>query len=141
MDEPKQRAPIIDAVRRSGLTAVEMWVQYFALGGSLSELEIEAYLEGDADLAPLERELLAEAAQGALGLDPPAAGPLPDDANRDFLRLLGAAGSVFVDAEAAERGRVDSLEQLRLLGTPPSVSMRSHAGWRSASAARSRRWP
>ena len=118
MNERNQRETIIDAVHRSGLTAAETWIQYFALGGSLSELEVEAFLQGKTDFAPFEREILAEAARGAEGLDPPPADHRTGGA-QDFTRLLGAAGSAFLDAEAAERGRLDSLEQLHLLDTPP----------------------
>ncbi|WP_434995302.1 GAF domain-containing protein [Arthrobacter sp. Ld5] len=113
-----ERALINDAMRRSGLSTAEVWIQYFALGGSLSQLEVEAYVEGRIDLPPLEREILAEAAQEGLCLDPPRADPRRDDATPSFIRALGAAGAVFLEAEAAERGRLDALEQLHLLDTP-----------------------
>ncbi|WP_247827499.1 GAF domain-containing protein [Arthrobacter antioxidans] len=115
MDE---REPIIDAVRRSGMSDAQTWIQYFASGGSLSELEVAAYLEGETDIAPHERDLLAEVAREAPGLGPRRAVQQDDGAIPDFIRLLGAPGSAFLDAEAAERGRLESLEQLHLLDTP-----------------------
>ncbi|MHA7283345.1 GAF domain-containing protein [Arthrobacter sp. TMS2-4] len=113
-----EREPIGDAMRRSGLSTGETWIRYFALGGSLSELEVEAYLQGTADLAPLEREILAEAVREGPHIHPPRVDPEADAATAPFIRALGAAGSVFLDAEAAERGRLEALERLHLLDTP-----------------------
>lgn len=113
-----ERELIIGAVRRSGLSGPEAWIQYFALGGSLSALEVEAYLRGEGDLPPFERTILAEAMREALSPASPRTDRRTDGGTPDFLRPLGAAGSVFLDAEAAERGRLDSLEQLDLLDTP-----------------------
>lgn len=93
-----ERELIIDAVRRSGLSVIEAWIQYFALGGSLSELEVEAYLLGEGDLAPFERTILAEAMREALSPVSPRADRRTDGGTPDYLRPLGAAGSVFLGA-------------------------------------------
>lgn len=75
-------------MRQADLSLAEVWIGYFAIGGSLSELEIDAYLGGQAELPALEGELLAEAvrsvtddAPGTLGDTAsggrPAPGPRP----------------------------------------------------------------
>lgn len=125
MDERNRRGRIADAFQRAGMSVAEAWIQYFALGGSLSELEIEAYLRGSADLPPLESDLLAEAAREASGqgaaqeIGPSAGTELPGGQELELIRQLGAAGSVLLDAGTAERERLRSLAGVHLLDTPP----------------------
>jgi hypothetical protein len=123
MNERSRHELTADALRRAGLSVAEAWIQYFALGGSLSEVEIEAYLRGQAELPPLECELLAEAAREASGQGADMGGrpgtELLSESTTDAFRQLGAAGSVLLDPETAEGERLRSLAQLHLLDTPP----------------------
>ncbi|MHA7179553.1 GAF domain-containing protein [Arthrobacter sp. MDB2-24] len=123
MNEGHRRELTADALRRACLSVAETWIQYFALGGSRSQVEIEAYLRGEAELPPLECELLAEAAREASGEGADAGGrpgtELSSEPAADIFRQLGAAGSVLLDPETAEDERLRSLAQLHLLDTPP----------------------
>lgn len=122
MNERSQRELIAGDLQRAGLSAAAAWIRYFALGGSLSEVELDAYLQGRTDLPPLECDLLAEAAREALGEDVPRGtfGPvLQDGPAPEAIRRLGAAGIMLLDPETAERERLRSLGELHLLDTPP----------------------
>lgn len=46
---------------RSGLSPEQLWMRYFALGGSLSLLELDAYLNGLTTLPRVDRDMLAHA--------------------------------------------------------------------------------
>ncbi|RAX49867.1 hypothetical protein DQ353_06790 [Arthrobacter sp. AQ5-05] len=43
----------------AGLTVGELWLKYFAIGGSAGQFEIEAYLYAAHALPTLERDLVA----------------------------------------------------------------------------------
>lgn len=118
MDDDGRRERIGRLIRTSGMSVAETWIQYFALGGSLSELEIGCYLQGSMGLPVLEGELLEDAlreAAGEFGAD--SEGPLV--LSTAAMRPLGAAGGMLLDPDAAEQERCRSLGQLRLLDTPP----------------------
>ncbi|TKV29076.1 GAF domain-containing protein [Arthrobacter sp. NamB2] len=124
MDELGLRDRIAGTMRQADLSLAEVWIEYFAIGGSLSELEIDAYLRGQAELPVLEGELLAEGVRSAADdleaiSDPATADPSCDQPPSEIVRQLGAAGAVLLDATTAERERLWSLEQLALVGTPP----------------------
>lgn len=122
MNERSRRELIAGDLQRAGLSAAAAWIRYFALGGSLSEVELDAYLQGRTDLPPLESDLLAEAAREALGEDVPRGtfGPvLQDGPAPEAVRQLGAAGIMLLDPETAERERLRSLGELHLLDSPP----------------------
>jgi hypothetical protein len=59
MDERTQQQLTVTAAAQAGLDPAELWVAYYALGGSLSQLEVEAYLRGEQEMAPLECDILA----------------------------------------------------------------------------------
>jgi hypothetical protein len=122
MNERSRRELIADALQRAGLSTAAAWIRYFALGGSLSEVEVDAYLQGRTDIPHLECELLAEAAREALGGDVPPGtfGPvLQDGPATDAIRQLGAAGTMLLEPEVAEHERLRSLGELHLLDTEP----------------------
>jgi hypothetical protein len=133
VDEDTQQYLTVRAASGSGLDMEELWVRYFALGGSLAQIEVEAYLSGMQVLPALERDVLAHALnevledlgsqvrapysgqleQAAPGAGPPAAGsPEP-------LAALGAAGAVFLTPAEAEARRISALRETGLLDSPP----------------------
>lgn len=54
-----RRFCIVDAMEQAHITAHELWVYYFSVGGSVDELEVSAYLHGLMPLPELQQELLA----------------------------------------------------------------------------------
>lgn len=61
LPEEEQRRLIAACFTRSELTLEELWMRYFALGGSLSLLELDAYLNGLVTLPRVDRDMLAHA--------------------------------------------------------------------------------
>lgn len=61
-DHEYQRVNLLLAVRHAGIESSELWLHYFGLGGDAGEYEVEAYLHGSFTLPPLQRDLLAHAA-------------------------------------------------------------------------------
>ncbi|QRP50070.1 PP2C family protein-serine/threonine phosphatase [Amycolatopsis sp. FDAARGOS 1241] len=57
----RQRHAAAAAFTRAGLTAEELWLRYFALGGGLGLFEIEAYVDGVAQLPVADRDVVAHA--------------------------------------------------------------------------------
>ncbi|MEO3940748.1 hypothetical protein V3C41_06650 [Paenarthrobacter nicotinovorans] len=95
-NEPEQRRRLHAALSGAGVTTGTLWLQYFSIGGSVGEYEVEAYLQGMLSLPELERDLLAMAANELSNSGPgphapyadelpldetprPAEGELPDD--------------------------------------------------------------
>lgn len=54
-----QRGPLELAYSRTELTIEELWTRYFALGGDVGPLELEAYLEGLLTLPVGQRDIVA----------------------------------------------------------------------------------
>nr|WP_284974930.1 hypothetical protein [Arthrobacter sp. efr-133-TYG-104] len=46
----------------AGIENAELWLRYYGIGGIVGEYEVEAYLQLLLSLPPLERDLLARAA-------------------------------------------------------------------------------
>jgi hypothetical protein len=134
VDEHTQQHRTVSAARRAGLDAEELWIRYFAVGGSLAQVEVEAYLSGVQVMPALERDVLAHALNEVLeelGHDvrapysgeleqgtpdpgmPGAAGGFPDP-----LSALGAAGAVFLTPDEAEARRIAALRATDLLDSP-----------------------
>ncbi|MBE8521016.1 serine/threonine-protein phosphatase [Amycolatopsis sp. H6(2020)] len=59
--EEEQRRLIAACFARSDLTLEQLWMRYFALGGSLSLLELDAYLNGLVTLPRVDRDMVAHA--------------------------------------------------------------------------------
>jgi hypothetical protein len=59
--ESEQRRLLAACFDRSRLTLEQLWMRYFALGGSLGLLELDAYLNGLAGLPRIDRDMLAHA--------------------------------------------------------------------------------
>ena len=59
--EQEQRHGITTALKRAELTQEELWLRYFALGGTAGLIELEAYLHDLMPLPAAERDVLAQA--------------------------------------------------------------------------------
>ncbi|MCR6483643.1 serine/threonine-protein phosphatase [Amycolatopsis sp. OK19-0408] len=61
LPEEEQQRQFAACYARSRLTPEQLWMRYFALGGSLSLLELDAYLNGLTPLPRVDRDMLAHA--------------------------------------------------------------------------------
>ena len=50
-----------DARRRLGLSTMELWVDYFALGGILDAIQLDRYLRGDGEMGNADHNVLVHA--------------------------------------------------------------------------------
>jgi hypothetical protein len=66
-----QRQGLLAAIRAAGLPLGKLWIRYFGLGGTVGEYEVDAYLQGMLALPPLQRDLLAHAANELIDEIPP----------------------------------------------------------------------
>jgi hypothetical protein len=79
-DHEYQRIHLLRAIRHAQIEASELWLHYFGLGGDAGEYEVEAYLHGSFTLPPLQRDLLAHAANELIDrLPPPPRAPYSTD--------------------------------------------------------------
>lgn len=60
-DDDQQVTELRWALALAQLTVGELWLKYFALGGSAGQFEVEAYICAVHAFPPLERDLLAQA--------------------------------------------------------------------------------
>jgi hypothetical protein len=89
-DHEHQRIQLLRAIRYAQIDAGELWLHYFGLGGDAGEYEVEAYLHGSFTLPPLQRDLLAHAANELIDrLPPPPRAPYSTDPASD----AGQSGS------------------------------------------------
>ncbi|WP_307843336.1 hypothetical protein [Arthrobacter sp. MSA 4-2] len=70
-DHEHQRLLLLRAIRHAQIGLGELWLHYFAIGGDAGEYEVEAYLHGSFTLPPLQRDLLAHAANELIDDRPP----------------------------------------------------------------------
>ncbi|MBG6216015.1 GAF domain-containing protein [Arthrobacter sp. CAN_A6] len=124
MDERTQQDRTRAALVEAALPTEELWVSYFGLGGSLSEFEIDAYLNAMLALPALERDLLAAAANELLEDTslavrvPPSEDGAPQYLPEEARRLLGAAGAFLLTSAEAEEERLEALTRTQLLDSP-----------------------
>ncbi|MGY1807873.1 PP2C family protein-serine/threonine phosphatase [Blastococcus sp. SYSU D00669] len=59
--EDEQRTALGQAYRHADLTLEQLWTRYFAMGGNLDLLDVEAFLSGLTALPAAERDVLAHA--------------------------------------------------------------------------------
>ncbi|NYJ07982.1 PP2C family protein-serine/threonine phosphatase [Petropleomorpha daqingensis] len=57
--EEQQRSVLVEAYRHADLTLEQLWSRYFALGGNLDLLDVEAFLAGLVPAPPHECDILA----------------------------------------------------------------------------------
>lgn len=80
--EPEQRRRLRDALNQAGLETSQLWMKYFSIGGEAGEYEVDAYLNGSLSLPPLQRDILAHAANELIDdLPPRLRAPYADDGN------------------------------------------------------------
>jgi len=77
--EPTQRRQLRAALKASDITPGELWLNYFSIGGSAGEYEVEAYLQGLLSLPKAQRDLLAMAANELIDAAPRLRAPYSDD--------------------------------------------------------------
>ncbi|MFD0808419.1 PP2C family protein-serine/threonine phosphatase [Amycolatopsis umgeniensis] len=68
----EQRRSVAACFARTGLTVEQLWLRYFALGGDVTETELEAFLEGLLPLPRIQRDMVAHAVNERLGEVPGA---------------------------------------------------------------------
>ncbi|MEU4252922.1 PP2C family protein-serine/threonine phosphatase [Amycolatopsis sp. NPDC026612] len=59
--EEEQRRRLVECFERAGLTLEQLWMRYFALGGDVGLLELDAYLNGVMVLPRVQRDMVAHA--------------------------------------------------------------------------------
>lgn len=77
--EPEQRQMLRAALKAAGLNAGDLWLNYFSIGGTVGEYEVEAYLQGLLSLPPIQRDLLAMAANELIDDIPRKHAPYSED--------------------------------------------------------------
>jgi hypothetical protein len=50
-----------DARRQLGLSIMELWIDYFTLGGILNATQLDRYLSGDGEIGNADRDVLVHA--------------------------------------------------------------------------------
>ncbi|MGX1159494.1 hypothetical protein FBY31_2140 [Arthrobacter sp. SLBN-100] len=78
-NEPEQRRRLRSAMRAAGISVSELWLKYFGMSGDAGEYEVEAYLQGLLSLPPVQRDLLALAANELIDDLPRPRAPYSDD--------------------------------------------------------------
>jgi hypothetical protein len=59
--EEEQRRMVAACFARTGLTVEQLWLRYFALGGDVSQFELDAFLQGLMTLPRMQRDMIAHA--------------------------------------------------------------------------------
>lgn len=78
--EPEQRRRLREALAQAGVDPSRLWMKYFSIGGEAGEYEVDAYLNGSLSLPPLQRDILAHAANELIDdLPPRLRAPYCDD--------------------------------------------------------------
>jgi hypothetical protein len=118
-NEPEQRRQLRAALNASALAPGELWLNYFSIGGSVGEYEVEAYLQGLLSLPPIQRDLLAMAANELIEATPRLYAPYSDDPNLTGSGMERDAAETAGDHDTADdtRDRSGSDEQKDPPGT------------------------
>ena len=66
-------------MRAAGIPVSQLWLKYFGMSGDAGEYEVEAYLQGLLSLPPVQRDLLALAANELIDDLPRPHAPYSDD--------------------------------------------------------------
>ncbi|BCW59973.1 hypothetical protein J2790_000452 [Paenarthrobacter nicotinovorans] len=62
LQEQLQLKGLRKALASAGIPGEDLWLRYFSIGGMVGEYEVDAYLQSLHSLPPLQRDLLAHAA-------------------------------------------------------------------------------
>jgi len=82
-NEPEQRRRLRSALKAADILVSELWLKYFGMSGDAGEYEVEAYLQGLLSLPPVQRDLLALAANELIDELPRPRAPYSDDFDGD----------------------------------------------------------
>ncbi|WP_043484405.1 hypothetical protein [Arthrobacter sp. SPG23] len=104
-NEPDQRRQLRAALKAVGLTPGELWLNYFSIGGSVGEYEVEAYLQGLLSLPPVQRDLLAMAANELIEDVPRLYAPYSDDPDLPDSGCVSGRGSSEAGRNSGEAGQ------------------------------------
>ena len=115
-----------EALSTAHLSVEDVWVGYYAVGGSVSRFEIEAYLGGLLILPIEECDLLAEAtndllSQAGMSLQIPRCAVESSQASQNSRRALGSAGAFLFTVEEQEQERLDAVTRSNLVDTAPEA--------------------
>lgn len=81
--ENEQSRGLRKALAGSQISTGDLWLRYFSIGGSVGEYEVDAYIQSLLSLPPIERDLLAHAANELIDeLQPPLRAPYTDETTR-----------------------------------------------------------
>ncbi|MBB5957978.1 hypothetical protein FHS29_004586 [Saccharothrix tamanrassetensis] len=108
----RQQHSITTALRHAQLTIDELWIRYFALGGEVGLIDIDAYVHGISGLPPLQRDILAHAVNERLDeLTPPhrADYSRPARTTKPRSRPLSALVALLEGAELAPPDRLPAV--------------------------------
>ncbi|MGH3503335.1 MAG: hypothetical protein ACRDQA_20930 [Nocardioidaceae bacterium] len=78
----EHRRRLVEAFKACELSAEEVWIRYFALGGVAGMTEIDAYINGLMPMAPAQHDVLAHAINERLDELAPPRAPYTDDIGR-----------------------------------------------------------
>ncbi|MHA7208060.1 hypothetical protein [Arthrobacter sp. MDT1-65] len=108
-DHEYQRIHLLRAIRHAQIDPGELWLHYFGLAGDAGEYEVEAYLHGSFTLPPLQRDLLAHAANELIDrLPAPPRAPYSTDLVDDGGTDGHPADDGGTDSHPADDGGTDS---------------------------------
>jgi len=62
LQEQLQLKGLRKALTNAGIPHEDLWLRYFSIGGMVGEYEVDAYLQSLHSLPPLQKDLLAHAA-------------------------------------------------------------------------------
>ncbi|MGW3961376.1 PP2C family protein-serine/threonine phosphatase [Amycolatopsis sp. NPDC005003] len=109
LPEEEQRRLVAACFARSDLTLEQLWMRYFALGGSLPLLELDAYLNGLVTLPRVDRDMIAHAVNERLDeVTGPARAPYSHSV-RDAKPLHGPLKALVDLLEGAHRAPPERL--------------------------------
>ncbi|MDQ4046224.1 MAG: hypothetical protein M3127_02495 [Actinomycetota bacterium] len=69
--EQEQSRGLRRALAGSEIGIGDLWLRYFSIGGKVGEYEVDAYIQSLLSLPPIERDLLAHAANELIDELPP----------------------------------------------------------------------
>jgi hypothetical protein len=110
LNEPEQRRRLRAALKAADISVPELWLKYFGMSGDAGEYEVEAYLQGLLSLPPVQRDLLALAANELIDDLPRPRAPYSDD----FDGASGAdpgSGPSALDSREGGGGRQSDLDE------------------------------
>ncbi|MGU3586461.1 hypothetical protein ACLBYD_25235 [Rhodococcus sp. C26F] len=92
LPDGEHRHRFLAALRAAGLDVEELWLRYFALGGEVGKVEIEAYLNGLLPLPRLQHDLIAHAINERLDEIAPPRAPYSAELPASLLEGNGVHG-------------------------------------------------